>query len=359
MSAGSEDAGSGQGPLLDVRDLSVAHRLVRAAPPPFLEQRELPQVARMLWHAIAPAAEQRVFAVDDVQLQVSRGATLGILGETGSGKSSLARAISGVLLPSEGTVLVNGLDVHRSRGDARRRLRSMMQLIGSDLSSALDPCQTVEASLQAVLRAAPEEQRAERMNRVIARCELDAVLLSSHPPQLDEELLVRSVIARALVIDPVLLLVDDLFHRLSVRARVLALHLLNRHRRETSCTMVVFAGDPDLLRGLTERLFVLAQGKIIESGPTEVLLRSPVHPYTRATGAHPLWERRTSGRGLPLVGRSSQVRDATEALTGCFFEGECAQVTERCRMERPRLQPVDKGRSVACHVATASPGATS
>ncbi|MFZ9889854.1 MAG: ATP-binding cassette domain-containing protein, partial [Myxococcota bacterium] len=118
-----------QVPLLDVRDLCVTHRRFRAAPPPFMEQRELPQVARMLWHAIAPAAEQRIFAVTDVQLQVARGASLGILGETGAGKSSLARALSGAIVPDEGVVLVDGIDVHRSRGDARRRLRTLLQLI--------------------------------------------------------------------------------------------------------------------------------------------------------------------------------------------------------------------------------------
>lgn len=355
MNGDSEDGGIGHGPLLEVRDLCVTHRRVRAAPPPFVEQRDLPQVARMLWYAIAPTAEQRVFAVSDVRLQVRRGSTLGILGETGAGKSSLARVISGALVPAQGSVIVDGLDVHRSRGDARRRLRRILQLIGSEPASALDPCKTIEASLQAVLRAAPQQQRADLLERVCARCELDSATLSRHPAQLDEEQIVRSVMARALVTEPELLLVDDLFHRLSVCGRALAVNLLARHRRETNCSLVVFAGDPSLLGSLTDRLFVLAHGRVIESGPSTALLRSPGHPYTRVTAAPSHWERRTSARRLPLVGGNTQIPDATAELIGCFFEGECESANERCRTERPRLRATDEQRAVACHVAPSAP----
>ncbi|MEU8050780.1 ABC transporter ATP-binding protein [Micromonospora haikouensis] len=226
----------------------------------------------------------RLHALRAATLSVAPGETVGVIGETGSGKSTLARAVLGLVRPSAGRVVVAGEDVtgHSARRWRALRRRGVLQYVFQDPLRSLDPDLSVEESLVEPLLIAGRT-RAEAAARVrvqLARVHLDAALLSRLPGELSGGQRQRVAVARALVTDPELVILDEPVSALDSANRVRALELL-KHLRDAGTALLFISHDLGSVAGVADRIAVLYQGEIVEVGPARSVVNAPRHPYTR------------------------------------------------------------------------------
>ena len=314
-------------PLLVVRDLSVEYR------------------DRTLF-----GTGQRVPAVEGVSLEIGRGETVAVVGESGSGKSSLAQAIVRLVRASSGEIRFAGEDVLAARGERLRRLRRGMQIVFQDSGTALNPRMRVgDAVAEGLIihDLVPPEQRAGRVAELLDEVGLDRGLASRLPRNLSGGQRQRVGIARALAVDPVLLICDEPVSALdvSVQSQILALLRGLQQHRGLSCLFI--AHDLAVVRQIAQRTVVMYLGRVMESGPTEALLASPRHPYTQALLASAPDPNPAARETAPALRADLS---AGRPATGCPFEPRCAHPgrDDRCRAERPALRDAD-GTAVACH----------
>ena len=223
-------------------------------------------------------------ALDKVSLELPPGAAVGLIGESGSGKSTLARVLTGLLTPDTGRVLLDGREVPPAQAAAR--LRRQVQMIFQDAAGALNPRQTVFAALAEVLtvirrlrggRAALEACIADLLEQV----GLPAGLADRYPRELSGGQCQRVCIARALAVEPAVLIADEPVSALDVSVQARILKLLARLRRERGLTLLLIAHDLAVVGAVCEQAVVLQSGRVVEAGPPGLLFRSPRHPYTR------------------------------------------------------------------------------
>ena len=219
-----------------------------------------------------------------VSLAVAPGETVGLIGETGSGKSTLARAIVGLVRPSAGRITVAGEDVTRYRARHWRSLRrrGVVQYVFQDPLRSLDPDLTVGESLAEplLIQGRSPDEAAERARERAARVLLDEALLSRLPAQLSGGQRQRVTIARALVTDPRLVILDEPVSALDAATRVRALELLNG-LRDAGTALLFISHDLGSVAGVADRIAVLHRGEIVEDGPARAVVATPRHPYTR------------------------------------------------------------------------------
>jgi peptide/nickel transport system ATP-binding protein len=223
-------------------------------------------------------------ALDKVSLELPPGAAVGLIGESGSGKSTLARVLTGLLVPNSGRVLLDGHEVPPAQAAAR--LRRQVQMIFQDAAGALNPRQTVFAALAEVLtvirhlhggRAALDA----RITALLEQVGLPAGLAGRYPRELSGGQCQRVCIARALAVEPAVLIADEPVSALDVSVQARILKLLGRLRRERGLTLLLIAHDLAVVGAVCEQAVVLQTGRVVEAGPPELLFRAPRHPYTR------------------------------------------------------------------------------
>ncbi|MDD5705842.1 MAG: ATP-binding cassette domain-containing protein [Kiritimatiellae bacterium] len=226
----------------------------------------------------------RFKALDDVSLAIAPGAAVGLIGESGSGKSTLVRVLMGLQQPDSGRLLLDGSELNMR--DARRQMRRQVQLIFQDAAGALNPRQTVFAALSEVLkvhglqrtgRAALAAQIAE----LLARVGLPESLVRQYPRELSGGQCQRVCIARALAVQPAVLIADEPVSALDVSVQARILRLLAELRRSTGLSLLLVAHDLAVVKAVCEHAVVLQAGRVVEQGPPARLFTAPQHPYTR------------------------------------------------------------------------------
>jgi oligopeptide transport system ATP-binding protein len=295
---------------------------------------------------------QVLTAVDDVSFTLERGETLGVVGESGCGKSSLARAIVRLGPISEGSVRFDGnaLEVLETR--SIRKLRRDLQIVFQDPRASLDPRMRAGVAIeQPLIALLPELSRVERSNRVretMQRVGLSATLAGRHPAALSGGQCQRVVLARALVVGPRLLVCDEPLSGLDVSLQAQVANLLVELKRTLSLTLLLIAHDLALVRQLSDRVLVMYLGRIVELAACDALYDAPLHPYTRALLASvPTPDPRAARRPAPLAGEQPS---PLTPPSGCAFRTRCPHAIERCADERPALRAVGAS-LVACHRA--------
>ncbi len=326
-------------PLLSIRDLSVTFPAGSAL------------VARL--RGRHPPA---VRAVDRLSLDVSRGSSLGIVGESGCGKSTLARALVGLVPITSGSISFDGLDLasRRDRGMARR-----IQMVFQDPASSLNPRRTVGQTLGELLRVHRMVPRAgiqERAEELLALVELPASLLGAYPRRLSGGQRQRVGIARALALQPEVLIADEAVAALDVSVQASILDLLDGLRRDLGLTLLFISHDLGVVRHLCERVVVMYLGRIVEDGSATDLFADPRHPYTAALlAAAPRVGVKKEPGGSVLSGEPPSPLDLPE---GCRFHPRCPLAAGVCRGQEPQLAGPGPGRRAACHFAWESPVAS-
>ena len=225
-------------------------------------------------------------AVDDVSFTLERGKTLGIVGESGCGKSTTGRAILRLIEPTAGEVIFNGEDITKKNKEQMRLLRREMQLIFQDPYASLDPRKTVSEIIGEPLKLQkliPDaKKRAERVHELMEVVGLADRLINTYPHELDGGRRQRIGIARALVMEPEFIVADEPISALDVSIRAQVLNLLNEMKKSRGLTYLFIAHDLSVVRFISDRIAVISKGRIVELAEAEELFLHPLHPYTKA-----------------------------------------------------------------------------
>ncbi len=294
-------------------------------------------------------------ALADASFRLDAGGMLGLVGESGCGKTTLGRAILRLVPLSGGEIHWRGQRFDALGQRRFRPLRRELQIVFQDPHACLDPRMTIEQSVAEPLRAlAPELDaagRRERVSGLLHEVGLAPELARRYPHQMSGGQLQRAVIARALVVNPQFVVCDEPTSALDVSVQGQIINLLARIRRERQLTGLFISHNLAVVARLCERVMVMYRGRIVETGPRGELLSAPLHPYTRELlDAVPRIGPAARRRAMPRV-RTAVADVLPAAITGCAFHERCPHAVQRCRMERPVLQADAQGRQVACHRA--------
>ncbi len=302
-----------------------------------------------------------VYAVDGVDLQIRKGETYGLVGESGCGKSTLGKAILNLEPPTEGSVLVDGTDVASLKGEELRRRRKDFQMVFQDPMSSLDPRQSVESLLVEGMKAhglaSDAKATATRLRDLLKAVGLPAAALKKYPHEFSGGQRQRIGIARALAVEPKLIVADEPVSALDVSVQAQVINLLEQLQDEFDLTYLVIAHDLAVVRHISDRIGVMYLGGLVEEADADDLYATPLHPYTRALlSAVPLPDPAAEDRREQIL-LAGDLPSPSKPPPGCRFHTRCPWRQEtRCDEERPQLRVVEidgmpASHKVACHFA--------
>ena len=300
-----------------------------------------------------------VRAVDDVSFDVHPAETLGIVGESGCGKSTVARLILRLIEADRGTVRFAGEDVRGASPDRMKRLRRDMQLVFQDPYASLNPRLTIEdaVAFSLLVHGTSRAEARERARALLGRVGLDPRLYGRrYPHELSGGQRQRVNIARALVLDPRLLVLDEPVSALDKSVQAQVLNLLADLKAERALTYVFISHDLNVIEYVSDRVLVMYLGEIVETGTADALAQSPKHPYTQALFASaPSLDPDHRLERPPLSGDPPNPIDPP---SGCRFRTRCAFAMPQCAAAPPALRSVGAAHDVACYLYETEPAAS-
>ena len=319
---------------------------------PLLEARNLARQFTIRQGGIGPFGHKaQLRAVDGISLSVMPGRTLGLVGESGCGKSTTGRLLLGLMAPSAGDILFDGQPLAKPGSADWRRQRQLMQMVYQDPLGALDrrlpvgrqigePLEIHHPGLSAV-------ERAQRIEAEMAAVGLQPHHAERYPHELSGGQRQRVVLARALILQPRLLVCDEPISALDVSIQAQVVNLLLDLQQELDLAYVFISHDLKVVRQISHEVAVMYLGRIVEYGEAESLFRDPQHPYTRALlAAIPSMVRRDGLQAAPIQGDPP---DPANPPSGCAFRTRCPRAAALCAEAAPALQTLPDGRQVACH----------
>jgi oligopeptide/dipeptide ABC transporter ATP-binding protein len=292
-------------------------------------------------------------AVEDVSFDVLPGETLGLVGESGCGKSTLGRTLLRLEEPTAGSVLYQGRDLAAADRRELFSLRREVQMVFQDPYSSLNPRLTVGESVEEPLLIHRQGSRTERRARaaeLFRRVGLSEEMLDRFPNEFSGGQRQRIGIARALALQPKLIVADEPVSALDVSVQAQVLNLMVDLQRQDNLTYVFISHDLSVVEYMSDRVAVMYLGRIVELGRRESIFRKPSHPYTQALiASSPVPDPNRRGEQKPIAG---EIPSPLAPPPGCPFHPRCPIATDRCRAERPLLQPLaGTDHQVACHEA--------
>ncbi|CAB3737978.1 Oligopeptide transport ATP-binding protein OppF [Achromobacter deleyi] len=291
---------------------------------------------------------QTVRAVNDVSFSVARGQSLGLVGESGCGKSTVARTLLRLIEPDEGSIVFDGHDIRQASASALRALRQRIQIVFQDPYASLNPRRTVRQALSEPLRVHRRGTAAQidaKVEQTIQEVGLPLSALDRYPHEFSGGQRQRIGIARALVLDPELIVADEPVSALDVSVQAQILQLLERLKRDRGLSFVFVSHDLGVVRHFCDTVCVMYLGRIIERGPTAQVLDQPRHPYSRVLrDSSPVPDPQARIRLAKIEG---EIPAPTHLPPGCTFHPRCARAQADCKQRVPALAQ-DGDRAAAC-----------
>lgn len=325
-------------PMVEVRELSKK----------FVKTLDLS--AKIAARLGAEVREEVVRAVDHINFSVSHGEVVGLVGESGCGKSTVGRMIAGILPPTEGKIYFKGTDVSGMSKLEGKAAALQIQMIFQDPFASLNPRMRV----QDIIGEAPvihgiikREQKPAYVEEVMLRVGLDPDYRRRYPHQFSGGQRQRIGIARALAVKPEFLVCDEAIAALDVSIQAQVLNLFMDLRKDLDLTYLFISHDLGVVEHISDRVVIMYLGRIVEVAPTEALFKSPNHPYTQALlNEVP----RLDLRRRVYAPVSGEIPSPLDPPAGCHFHPRCPHAMQRCRTELPTLKQVAPGRLSACHL---------
>lgn len=292
-------------------------------------------------------------AVDDVSFQIERGKTLGIVGESGCGKSTIGRTILRLLEPTDGRIIFDGRDITELSRKEMRELRQQMQIIFQDPFSSLDPRMTVAQTIAEPLKlhgiVKDRREREKRVLELMATVGLAERLYDTYPHELDGGRRQRIGIARALAMKPKFIVCDEPVSALDVSIQAQILNLMKDIQEQEGLTYIFITHDLSVVNHFADDIAVMYMGRMVEKAPAEALFENPVHPYTQALlSAIPIPDIHTEMNRIVLKG---EVTSPIEPRPICRFAARCPYATDKCMSGEPELIEISADHWAACGMA--------
>ena len=293
-----------------------------------------------------------VQAVDDVSLKVVRGTTLAIVGESGCGKSTLARLLARLIEPTSGTVLLDGADVTGASSKELLKLRRDIQIVFQDPYACLNPRHSIGQSIGTPIRIQKTMSRTDEKKRVQELMELVGLNVEHYnrfPHEFSGGQRQRAGIARALALQPKVIVADEPVSALDVSIQAQILNLLEKLQADLNLSYVFIAHDLSVVRHIADEVAVMYLGKIVEIGTPGAVYGAPAHPYTQALmSAVPVPNPQAGSRRKRII-LTGDVPSPVDPPSGCRFRTRCAKVQDICSVDEPMLIDRGQGHRVACH----------
>jgi oligopeptide/dipeptide ABC transporter ATP-binding protein len=291
-----------------------------------------------------------VLAVDRASFSIPRGSVFGLVGESGCGKTTLARALLFLDPPTSGEVYFDGV---RMGGLSRRELRARrerMQIVFQDPNSALDPKMRIRASVEEGLRnlRVPREERERRVAELLELVGIPKEHAARFPHEFSGGQKQRIVIARALTMDPEFLVLDEPVSNLDVSIQAQIINLLLELRERFGLTYLFISHDLHLVAFLSDTIGVMYQGRIVEMAPTAAIMARPLHPYTRRLFSSVPGVAEGAGADEPAAPAQAEALRRSHGFRGCPYYGTCPRGDVECTREEPRLVDTGDGHMVSC-----------
>jgi oligopeptide/dipeptide ABC transporter ATP-binding protein len=299
-----------------------------------------------------PTRNGMLHAVDGVDLDLFESETLAVVGESGCGKSTLGKTLVGLLRPTHGRVLLNGIDVSHFGRAAWRPYRAWAQMVFQDPHSSLNPRKTIRATLEDALRFANvrKSDRPDRLRALLASVGLHADALDRYPHEFSGGQRQRIGIARALAVGPKVIVCDEPVSALDVSIQGQIINLLAELQRRNGVSYLFISHDLSVVQHIADRIAVMYLGRVVELADRKVFWSSPRHPYTRALfDAVPIPDRSAANAARTVL--AGEVPNPLAPPSGCPFRTRCPEAFDRCATEQPALRDTGRGHWAACHLA--------
>jgi oligopeptide/dipeptide ABC transporter ATP-binding protein len=299
--------------------------------------------------------QNRVRVLENFNLQVQDGETLGIVGESGCGKTTLANSLACFIRPTKGQILFEGRDIVPMAGETLRHMRREIQIIFQNPFNSLNPRMTVLELIAEPLVTHMRLTRDELKGRVLELLEevgLGAEHLKRHPHELSGGQAQRVAVARALALNPKLLLLDEPTSALDVSVQAQVVNLLEKLQDQYHLTYLFISHGLGVVQHISDRIAVLYMGEVVELAPTKAIFASPQHPYTQALfSSTPIPDPGKLRKRILLEGN---VPSLAKPPSGCRFHTRCPYVMDICRIEKPASINIGTGHTAACHLLTSA-----
>ena len=317
---------------------------------PLLEVKNLKQYYPIKGGLLGRTVKE-VKAVDGISFSVYPGETLGVVGESGCGKSTTGRSILRLEEPTEGSVFYRGINLLELSKDEMRKMRKDIQIIFQDPFASLNPRRTVGQTLEealAIAKVVPANDRRIRALKLMEQVGLRPDQIDRYPHEFSGGQRQRICIARALAVEPQLIVCDEAVSALDVSIQAQVLNLLKDLQNEYDLTYLFISHDLGVVNHITDRVMVMYLGKVVELAETDALFANPRHPYTQALlSAIPSLDRTQRKERIILQG---DVPSPIDPPSGCRFHTRCPYAMDICRQEEPLLREMPEAHFVACHL---------
>ena len=291
-----------------------------------------------------------VKSVDGVSFTIGQGEVLGLVGESGCGKSTIARLLTRQTPPTSGRVTIAGQEIAELKGEELKRLRRTVQLVFQDPFGALDPRMQIGTSMEAPLaqhRIGTREERRQKVLRMLTEVGLDETFYGRYPRQCSGGQLQRVVVGRALLLQPSFLICDEPTSALDASMRTQILNLLTDLKRSHGLTMLMISHDLRVVRHICDRIAVMYLGRIVEIADRDTLFDAPRHPYTRALIAASMLDQ--TGLYAPEIQLRGDLPSPLNPPLGCRFHTRCAYAQAKCSQSEPEFEAASESHQIRCH----------